>query len=533
MLKRIKSLDVSPIIINFVIFVIAFFIFCLRSPFDFATSYMWAEDGVRLLDDTEFYGIKSLFIVSNGTLWMFQRLVAWICHLFLYPFNSIRAFPIILSIATKAIEVASVCYFISDKFSWFIREKWVRGVIATTVLLAIPDTSNDLVNCDTSLPFVCIFAVFLIGLNAFNIKREKELSVLETAFLVLMALSSAAAPFMLGVGVLFFLSYLWINRNNVDRNEIIKYIIKLTIILIAVCIQVYMILSNGRTEGIELELLNRVLSNTYFFVWFPYCNYNGVYLLVMLIGLLIWVLIIFALRTDILPVIYGVGFSWFYLLMCSLMTASDYFYNNLYGVSGVGRFISLPNQIAAFYVGWAVYSLWKSSKIRFMSVVIIVLEGYVLFSHYYINQMGNEQQIIDCFNNNVSLYDKEGEQKLNVMCAPDYPYYALIPVSISKSSSQKEGEFYLLENSSSEESSKMCVDTKIVNESNELVKEIYISNHNKDEYFGSLIFDKQRLDMGEEIDAHFEVMSNENSIHDNSYEFCLLLESGKIVYIAP
>ncbi|MCR4611339.1 MAG: hypothetical protein K5644_05530 [Lachnospiraceae bacterium] len=496
---------------------------------DFGTSYLWAEDGCELYYDAANSGIASIFSVSNqGTLWIIQRTLGYICYLLGYPFNSIALFPTLLSIFTKLLETAAVFYFLSDKFSWIIKQKWVRFLIATSVLLAIPQNSDDLINCDTSSPFIFTFTVFLIGINAFR-EEWKNISVFEIVFLVLVTLSSAAAPFSVGVAGLYLVVYLIRNRKRLKKKDVktnvIKNICILSIIIIAFAIQVYMIITSGRTNSVPLELFDRIVQNTLYFVWFPYCNYYFTSVAFLILGIVLIITATYFTKIKAVIVLYSFGFSWMYLLMCSLTESVENFYAPLDTVVGT-RYYAVPYQIAVFFVGWVAYRFWNNPKTRAVTILLIITEGILLCSHYFVKGTGNESQYVKIYDSNVASYDINGDTKLVIPIAPALPYAIDFPISLNNVTGSEGFELKSIEEKHT--GSVYNVDMTINSNTAEIVKEAYVLVNDADYLMGSFDIENNVTGSNNEIKLDYEIYSNFKET-DNKYVVYLILDNGKTV----
>ena len=501
-------------------------LYCLRSPIDFGTYYMWCEDGIVLFQDAHDSGIKSLFYTANGTLWVFQRFIGLLCYYLSYIFNNISIYPISLSIITKLIEVASIFYFACSKFDWIIKSRWLRVFVSASILLAIPQNAYDLVDCDTSSPFFFSFAIFLIGLNAFNKEHPQELSLTETIFLIIDALSSANTPFVLGVTFLRFISFVYLVKktDNMQTEKLVCFSIKVILISLASIAQTLTIISSGRAS-VKLDIFNRMLSTFENFIWFPYSNIYLQAIPFIIVGMLLWALLVYLSKISILPVIYGVCFSLSYLFLCSL---TDNAYN--FFQEHPGRFFFTSYSLSVFYLGWFAYLLLNGKITRIISIIIIILELIVLLTHYPIYKSGGEHQVIECFKNNTSTYDRNGDKTLIINIAPLMSVFGiLVPGNLPSSSNNNSVRYE--KNLTKSKDTPYIIETTVINESGSPIKEAFLIGENDNLYLGSYSLKKENTNNGERIEIGFcnNVEVNHNIIEP--YTLLLLTEDNQLIQL--
>lgn len=493
-----------------------------------------------LYKEAEEYGILSVFHESNGSLWVIQRIFGWICYSIVNIFNIIRIYPLLLSLMTKAFEVACVFYFTSEKFEWIVSSKWMRLFIASCVLVAIPDTGIDVINCDTSSGFICMFAVFLIGLNALRKGKYTPLSVFDVLFLVLMALSSLGAPFVLGVAVLYLISFFVQSKGKMRESAVRKglfvAVVNVALVLVATIMQLSQLFNSGRTSGVSAELFDRIKGTFLYFVWFPYSNYYYESVILTLIGILLWVLVAFMVKAKPLIVLYGAGFSTAWILMCSLSCKYDDMFKPLFDINSRGmnsRFWVLSYMIAAFFAGCAIFKLWKKNKaLKVIAVIVCIAMVSILSLHYKVASNGKEEIYIHAYDNNMALCDTKGKELLFIPIGPfekEEPFGMYVPVGDIKSQAVSDDDIVLI--SREEYMPKPLHRGFIVQcDSEDKIKEAYIKYDDLDEYIGA--YRSAVLDNSDENAVmRLEFMSTYKFLNQEDYELYVLLESGKVVKV--
>ena len=439
MLDKRDNTTIIKAITYILMYVALFLILCLRSPIDFATPYMWGEDGMVLYEEAAVYGIGTLFATSNGTFWVLQRLIGYIVYTVLYSCNALNLLPAGLSVITKLVETFAFFYFTTDRFKRIVKSRWARFFIAVSLILAIPDNAVDLINCDTSSPFILIFVVFLIGFNAFF--NHKTMTLSEGLFLILMGFSSAAVPFIVGVAFLCLILFLYYNKGRPKTKKFKVYlwihIIVCLATVLAFVVQVISIISYGRTSGVEFDLPGRLWNNLLYWVWIPYSNYYKVDVVViaLIVGIALWIVLTFISRIKPIVAVYSAAFSFAFSLMCSMAFSVSFYYNPEAAMTTIsGRFWSLPYQIAAFFLGVAICRMWHRYAFRIFAIAFIVIESSILLPHYPIKELGTEEKYIDIFNSNVASLDVDGGEFLEVCIGPWDPFCITLPIELDDES---------------------------------------------------------------------------------------------------
>ncbi len=283
--KKLKSDHTKGV----VYFLLLFIIYVMHSPEDLFSAYLWAEDGTVLIQGSIFDGLNSIFIPWNGTIWVIPKTVALVCYRVMLALNHLDYLPHIQGISFKLLATASVFWFTSDKFECVLREKQHRFFICVAIMLFLPANLYDITTCDLPLSFVTNFTVFLLGLYLVCSPETKRISFLQTIFLSLMALSTAAAPFTFAVAALGTLR--WFIARQRDKKLLIKEVgiegVKLSIVAIAVLTQLVCVASSSRASS-ELALVHRFSLNMKYFVVFTYWERLHTWTALFL-GLILWV----------------------------------------------------------------------------------------------------------------------------------------------------------------------------------------------------------------------------------------------------
>ena len=534
-MDRLTSLKKAIWIIG--AFLALYFLFCLRSIYDFGTSYLWCEDGMILYADAAKYGIESIFYESNGSMWFIQRLLGWIVYSVTYSLNVLKLYPVIMSLITKFIEVACVFYFTSEKFSWIIESKWMRLFVSASVLVAIPDTGVDVVNCDTSAAFIYMFAVFLIGLNAFW--PVEKLSVFEALFLVLMAISSLGAPFVFGVVILRLISFIIYNKSSFgtsdNKKDLIVYIVEVALVIFAVFIQMFVLFTSERTSKTALDLFDRLWATFLHFIWFPYCNYYFVSIILTLVGVALWVVATIITKSKPLAVLYGAGFSFVWLFICSLSCDYKVMFQPIFDINNrnlESRFWTLSYMIAAFYVGCAVYKLWKRNKgFKVVAVILLIAEIGMLSWHYRLVTNGKEELYIRAFDSNIVMCDTNGEEKLYIPIGPfeePEPFGIYVPTKMDGRALTDEDIQIINKEAFLDKPRHIGLTT--ANTGGDQIKAAFLKYDDLDYYVGCY-----RSGMLEDINGRrverLEFMNTAKIRDKDAYQLYVLLESGKLVRV--
>ena len=415
-----------------VYFALLFLIYILRAPEDAISGYLWAEDGMDLLQGAMYEGPSSLFKVVSGTHWFVPRLVGLISYWICLFFNNLTIFPPLLGLTCKAIAVGSISYFMSNRFGWLVKENAVRFLVCAVVIFTIPYYDSDTTTCDTSVPFVMLFAAFLIGLDTLCNKKVRNASVLETAVLSLTAISNAAAPLCAGVSVLSFIRWIMAEKkdNKLTKKSVILESIKPIIVCILTIIQFVGILTSNRS-GVKIDLGNRLLVCLRSFIFTPYFDTYKSWSL-FFIALAAFIALAYLAKISWKVILYSSCFSYLFIAYSSLTGETKDITHNLFPEPYVGgRYILVSFLIAGFILAIEVYYLWKHkfTLIRFVGLALFIVMISIATLTY--TQITYGMEYADTYTDNVDVFDRNGSQYLLIHIGPWDPYMVKIPWNIS------------------------------------------------------------------------------------------------------
>ncbi len=419
---------------------VVFLVYSLRAPGDLFGTYLWAEDGTVLLQNAMYDGVRVLITPTSGTYWTIQKLIGLLCYWICYMLKNLMIFPALESIASKIVASFGVCYFLSNRFKWLIESRSLRFIVCIVVVLAIPYYATDVITCDTSLPFVLNFTVFLIGMDTICRPESRTISWKETSFLCLHALSTAAAPFVALVAGLSLISwgYVQFRSKTLKTKPLLIELLKMGIICICVLIQVMCALCSSRVNG-DLELIQRLITCLKDFVFFPYA-YTFENVKLMVVAFIAFVVLALLTKTSWKVIIYSSVFSYCFSFYCSMLVAPDEITNHIWGeYNGGARYIMLLYMIAAFVIGIEICNLWNDSPTkRITGVVLFSVMMFVSMITYSLPIVGSEY--IDSYQDSICVYDPEGKDPLTICIAPWGPYSISIPCDISSLSESDDRE---------------------------------------------------------------------------------------------
>ena len=434
--------------LNLLMFVILFALLSFHAPKDLFTPYLWAEDGSVLMQGAMNFGIKTLFIPGNGAYWVIQKLIGLLCYCLLLPFNNIQTLPYLMQIVSKLLATLSILYFISERFNWILPNKWHRFYICVAVALLFPVGAFDVVTCDTALPFYFVFTVFLIGVDVVCNPKTKTLSAFQTIFLVLFALSSAAAPFSFLIGGISFVRFFIFckkGKKPIDKKVIIIEIIKLLCIFSAVFIQLLCVKSSGRSSS-NLELIRRLYHNTKDFIFIPFAGFDYLKIeknwLLFLIGLLTWFVAWKIAKIPFLVVLYSGIFSFTYMFICSMTGTVDDFYKRI-GAVLAPRYIFACFEISSFILILASQKLIYSGRknLNILGYISITALSILALSTYNITVVGADYA--STYRQHAPLFDKKGKQVVSIPIGPWSPWSLKIPANIRANEPVDDVEFVI------------------------------------------------------------------------------------------
>lgn len=422
---------------NFWCFSILFALLAFRCPADLFTPYLWAEDGAVLIQESIYKGISVITRPENGAYWIIQRIFGLFCYGLVMPFESIEALPYIMQVLAKALNVLCVMYFMSERFSWLVSKKAYRFGICAGIILFMSKYAIDTLTCETSLPFGLFFGVFLIGLELLCGSKYKFFSTGQTVFLTLMSLSIASAPC---IGVLAgTVACRWIfyhcKTEKTDKRQWIINGTKLGIIVGAVAVQTNCILSSGRTSS-EWEILNRLLLNTKSFMFFPYWNQFHTWS-AFFTGTVLWILILYMTHISWKVVIYSGGFSYCYMLYCSMVDQADHAYTGYM----TARYVFTCFEISAFMIGIAVVYLCtgKYRLGKYLAGAIGLCFAILALRTYDIPAA--DASIANAYKIYSGVFERKGRDHVWIPIGPFRPWKLNIPADISGQSVITDLEF--------------------------------------------------------------------------------------------
>ena len=418
----------NPLILTFS-FLLLFAIYALRSPEDFFSSYLWAEDGTVLISGSVLEGFGTIFTPTNGTLWLIQKLLAFVCYKLLSLFNGMKWLPVFQGCVTRLAAVGGIFYFTSDKFSWIVQDRVKRFFICVLITLMLPMRAYDVFTCDTSLPFVLNIVAFYIGLNLLCRETPSSMTACETIFMALLALSTAAAPFVAAVAGLSALRWLiyHVREKDLQPRAAVAEGVKLTLVLCAVLLQLKTIMGGGRVSA-SIDLPARILLSIQAFVMLPYWQNFNMWALFAL-SLIGWGGLLYLSKVSWRIVVYCAFFSFGFLLYSSMVTSVQDAYNTLGGEGP--RFTLLSYAISTVLLGIVLCRLWERNK-TFKPVFCLILSTLLFISlqTYHVPTVGTE--FIGLYDRNITLFENHGRDLVCIPIGPWRPWTMSIPSSISE-----------------------------------------------------------------------------------------------------
>lgn len=405
-------------------------LFCLlacRAPADLLTPYLWAEDGKVLIHGAIYDGVEGIAIPGNGTYWVMQKALGLFCYWLVRPFGSIVALPYVMQILAKALHVLAVMYFMSGRFGWLVPKKICRFAICAGIILLMPYHANDVLTCETSLPFGLFFGAFLIGLDLLCSGRNEIPNIGQTLFLALLSLSIASAPCIGALAAAAVLQWAAC-RLKKEKTGIGRWAVagaRLCVILAAVGIQTKCVVSSGRVNG-DLELLHRALLNTKSFMFFPYWNSFHSWA-AFFGGAAIWGIALYLARIPWRVVAYCGGFSYLYMFYCCMVGKAGDMYVGLMA----GRYVFTCFEIAAFFCGIAMALLWeRQCRIGKYMVFAAGFAAAILALRTY-DVPVIQPEVAQAYKAYSGVFDAEGGDCVWIPIAPWRPWALSIPADIS------------------------------------------------------------------------------------------------------
>jgi hypothetical protein len=390
-------------------------IYSFRVLWDIYTSYLWCEDGLILIQDAILKGPAALFDHSAGYCWFLPKLVSLLCYWVCLLFNDITFLPELQGAVCKIIAVASLMYFMSDRFEWLVKSLVWRFAICVIVVISIPMTAYDTVPVDTSLPFIMNFTAFLIGLDCLFGPKARPVTVFETIFLSLLAMSTASAPFCAAVAVFALGRWLW---DKSEKKEHVAIGIACTAVVTACALFQTITLLLSPREISDLSFARRLFVCVNDFVFFPYlASYRSV--LVWLIGLAGWLAAAFLAKTSWKIMLYSSVYAYGFLFYCSMLGDPDFITEVI--SSGVApRYYVMNYMIAFFLLGVHIYRLVQADKARRITGAALCLVIFIIAVPTYIIGLPNPL-LARAYDYGAELFEQDGPDKVIIPVAPTAP----------------------------------------------------------------------------------------------------------------
>ena len=414
-------------------FVILFTLYILRTPEDTFSNYLWAEDGNELIQDSIYKGIPSLLERSNGTIWFIPRLIGIMLYWVADLTGRMSLLPMVQGIIIKATSVVGVMYFLGNRFSWIVKDRSHRLVICALIILLMPQNGADFFTCDTSLHFMLNIPVFLIGLDHICRPDTKQLNYIETIFLFLMTITTAAFIIVFIVGVVSELRWcIYVRRNHRGDFECIKELPKLLLLLVGSAIQFNAIFSSER-GNIDLELIDRIKIVTVNFPLLPYLQNNSI--VGLLIGIIFWACLLSITAISKKVFIYGIAYSYAFLMYCSFTNPVS---NVLNGVIRTGRYELISYMAISLLIGIAIFNInIKGSSYKIVSNVLLAVVIILGILTFRVETIGAEYAIY--YDKYIDMYDSYGTERIEIPIGPWTPQTMGLPVSIKNEESESDG----------------------------------------------------------------------------------------------
>lgn len=427
-----------------VCFIALYLLYVMRTPGDSFTSYLWAEDGQMLMTDAIAAGLKSITLKGNGAYWVIPKLIGVVCYWISLPFQSITHLATFQGLVTKLVGAASIGWFLSDRFSWVLKDLFQRFLVCAGIIFLMP-AALDVYTCDTSIQFLLNFTVFLVGLDLLVNKKIRAMSWPVTGFLLIQTLSSAAAPVTAAVAGCGFLRWIFdgYRKKQLKLHLVLIEIAKVGIIGAAAILQILTAFSGSRVSG-SLQLWDRIIACLKVYPFFPY--YQSMQNWGMFVFCIVcWIAILFLAKFPVRLGIYCFSYSWLFLCMCSMTnTAEDILVNFKVVVSDkiLERYILLSSMVMIFMLLIALIRI-QEKRIRWMTAAVVMTVCVPIAAQAFQVRIWGEEYITG-YDQNICSYDKVGSDRLWISIGPTPNWHLVIPSTITEKISEEEarGELY-------------------------------------------------------------------------------------------
>lgn len=171
-------------------FLLTFLIICLRGPASSGVPFLWAEDAAIFLQRSIDSGLTSIFEPSNSYFHVIPQILTWLCYSISSLFGlGIVYVPYMMKFTAIALEAGMLCYFVSDSFTWVIRDKQIRVFIVVLATLLLPAKSYEVWHTLTNFQWWAGILLYYVGLKLLN-ERDIPTSIPLTVFLFFVGFST-------------------------------------------------------------------------------------------------------------------------------------------------------------------------------------------------------------------------------------------------------------------------------------------------------------------------------------------------------
>lgn len=446
-----------------VCFLVLYALLIMRTRDDSFTSYLWAEDGALLINDAIYTGVRSVITRGNGAYWIIPKSIGLICYWMTVPFHSVRYLPVLQGLITKLIAAAGVGWFMSDRFSWLVNSRIHRFLICEgVVVLMLP--AADVLTCDTSLPFILNFTVFLIGLDLLGKKEATVPTIMETIFLVVQALSTAAAPFAAAVAGCAWIRWLHdgINKKRIGLLSATVETLKVGVIASAAIIQIMTAYTGNRVGG-SIQLFDRIRECIKVFPFFPFYQSLGSRR-VLVVCIICWIIILLWSKISFRIIAYCFLYSYCFLFYCSMTNSAEKLVDilEISYTMDASRYVILSAMIMSFLFLNTVLRIVKTVPgiIAFAAMLCAMLP--VIAGMYQVRVIGAGLAAIydQCSDN----YVMNGDDNLMIPIGPTSNWKTMIPINLDEKSTKAvaEGEVYRIDGQHADQVIQIAPDSNIV-----------------------------------------------------------------------
>lgn len=385
----------------FLSFLCIFIIIASRKLEHLSVPYLWAEDAAVFLQRSIDLGVRSLVVPYAGYLHFIPQIVTYILLKICIVIGvGIEPVPYLMNYSAIALSAGMLCYFVSDHFTWFLKNKKARLIFIILIISTIPSNTAEVWLTITNFQWWSGLFIFFVGLEIVY-KDELPKSSIMNIILFFLGLSTTLVCLIISCYLYIILKKFIIYRNKnisefVTENKCDFH--KLFFVASPLIIQIAFFLSSDRVSISNISIWLYKLKLLIELMFGRVAIFNPEQplpneLANICLGISIWLIFYLASRNKKI-VLYSFLFVLVnYFLTCMLFDQAS---GEAVLANGGGRYHFIPQTILRIQMVHILYEKFHFSKkeiyrsISFLLGLILFVNNIPKFSLHTHNLQGTE-----------------------------------------------------------------------------------------------------------------------------------------------